>query len=433
MTTAHTRMAIPESYHLPESNWRIPARTRRTSGVSKPYLTTLVMITADLLSACLAIGISSWFVRLVESQHLFFDNHSMVLWLMGHATLLVLLVTSYTFVGLYPPVGLTWAHELRQVMISTGLVFGAVTVLMLLLMGKPAGTSWFLLTWLNTSLCVGLGRVSTRLLCGYQDWWGLPVVVYGPMARARKTVRNLQDMPWLGLRPVCVLDDENDHDDTAVADSAPGVASSIHPNVFGFRSYYGEESYPHDLDRIRGVPIVRSLADMGTAMSYIYPLSVDAPGLTARLLGLKLINRYFVKRFFDVSLALLMLLAATPLFILLALLVKVDSQGPVFFTQERPGKNGTLFKIYKFRTMKTNTPKEMDQLESEMQREFEQFGKIKNDPRVTRVGHWLRKFSLDELPQIRNILKGDMSLVGPRPYLVSQLARWAHSRKPSAV
>jgi len=128
-----------------------------------------------------------------------------------------------------------------------------------------------------------------------------------------------------------------------------------------------------------------------------------------------------------------MLLIGWWLFLLVAIAIKLTSSGPVFFRQQRSGLNGSPFTIYKFRTMSTNA----EQLKHELAAMNEMSGpvfKITNDPRVTPIGKWLRKSSLDELPQFLNILRGDMSLVGPRPLPVDEVKRFndlAHRRRLS--
>lgn len=100
--------------------------------------------------------------------------------------------------------------------------------------------------------------------------------------------------------------------------------------------------------------------------------------------------------------------------------IKEKNFGPVFFVQERIGKNGKLFKMYKFRTMVKDADQKLDELlanDEATRREYQKYKKLKNDPRVTKFGEFLRKTSLDEFPQFLNVLKGDMTLVGPRPYL----------------
>jgi lipopolysaccharide/colanic/teichoic acid biosynthesis glycosyltransferase len=131
-----------------------------------------------------------------------------------------------------------------------------------------------------------------------------------------------------------------------------------------------------------------------------------------------------VKRSLDLALTIFGGLAITPLLAFLALLIAVDSKGGVLYKQKRLGRDGSTFFAYKFRTMHGDGEDRLQSLlasDPQLRREYERFHKLKNDPRVTRVGRVLRKFSFDEFPQLWNVLKGDMSLVGPRPYLEREL------------
>lgn len=126
-------------------------------------------------------------------------------------------------------------------------------------------------------------------------------------------------------------------------------------------------------------------------------------------------QKVLLKSIIDFTLALIGLIITSPLFLVIAVLIKLTSKGPVFFTQDRVGLNKKIYKLYKFRTMVPNAEKRLKEIEHLNERKGEPAFKIRNDPRVTPVGKFLRKFSLDELPQLINVLKGDMSLVGPRP------------------
>jgi exopolysaccharide biosynthesis polyprenyl glycosylphosphotransferase len=128
----------------------------------------------------------------------------------------------------------------------------------------------------------------------------------------------------------------------------------------------------------------------------------------------------FLKRLFDIALACIALVILSPLFLITAIAIKLEDKGPVFFTQQRAGKDLVPFKMYKFRSMYVNADKKFD----EMMKNNEQTGhafKIKNDPRITKVGKVIRRLSIDELPQLINVIKGDMSIVGPRPILLFQM------------
>ncbi|MBI1878944.1 MAG: sugar transferase [Chloroflexi bacterium] len=125
-------------------------------------------------------------------------------------------------------------------------------------------------------------------------------------------------------------------------------------------------------------------------------------------------NQYLLKRMLDLVGTLIGLALLWPIMIFISLAVKLDSTGPVLFVQERVGKNGQLFRILKFRSMTQNAEAQLHLL-IDIDQLPEPVFKIKNDPRVTRVGRFLRRTSLDELPQLFNVLRGEMSLVGPRP------------------
>jgi exopolysaccharide biosynthesis polyprenyl glycosylphosphotransferase len=148
-----------------------------------------------------------------------------------------------------------------------------------------------------------------------------------------------------------------------------------------------------------------------------------------------------VKRLFDITVATLVLLIFSPLWLLIVLLIKLDSRGPVFYVQERVGMDGRIFLFYKLRTMQTGAD---DAIHREFQKQYiagavegsrksdeRPLYKLSSDPRVTRVGRWLRRTSLDEIPQLLNVLRGDMSIVGPRPpipYEVESYDLWHRKR-----
>ena len=139
---------------------------------------------------------------------------------------------------------------------------------------------------------------------------------------------------------------------------------------------------------------------------------------------------YLLKRALDVLLSLLVLLVASPLMVLIAVLVKCGSKGPIFYRAQRIGRKGRTFTCYKFRTMVVDADRLRENLAHLNEREGVLF-KISNDPRITKVGALLRKYSLDELPQLFNVLVGDMSLVGPRPPMAAEVEQYdlAHLRR----
>lgn len=134
-----------------------------------------------------------------------------------------------------------------------------------------------------------------------------------------------------------------------------------------------------------------------------------------------------VKRIFDILISLLVLTLGLPVFLVIALAVRISSPGQVIYSQERVGRGGKLFPCYKFRTMYPDADARLEQILArcpQLRAEWKIHKKLKNDPRVTKVGLFLRKTSLDELPQFWNVLTGDLSVVGPRPVVKSEVTEY---------
>lgn len=199
----------------------------------------------------------------------------------------------------------------------------------------------------------------------------------------------------------------------------------------------GVNLHPTDLRRLGwelaardiGMILAPALTDIAGPRIHTQPVAglplihVSTPKLTG--------GKKVAKRAFDITVAGLLTLCLSPLFLLLALLVRLTSQGPVFYRQERIGLRGTTFNMLKFRSMRPNADAELKALLEEQGSSDKPLFKIENDPRITPVGKILRKYSLDELPQLLNVLGGSMSLVGPRPQRAGEVALYddaAHRR-----
>lgn len=131
----------------------------------------------------------------------------------------------------------------------------------------------------------------------------------------------------------------------------------------------------------------------------------------------------FFKRLFDVIASMIGLVLLSPIFLIVAIAIKCDDGGPVFYDQIRIGKKGKSFRMYKFRSMRVNAENEIENLKDHSEVDGAMF-KMKNDPRVTRVGKFIRKTSIDEFPQLVNVLLGQMSIVGPRPPLPREVVKY---------
>lgn len=250
----------------------------------------------------------------------------------------------------------------------------------------------------------------------------------------------MQNYQWAGLNLVGYLDDDLAKKD----DGLPilGIVGSVRQVVEKYKIQdvvvalpqraYGQINKLtitlHDLPvHVRVVPDYFSLA--------LYRASVDdfggIPMINLRDPALNDVQR-LIKRIFDLAVGSVMLLVLSPIIFLIALLVTLDSNGPVIFRQERVGENGRIFKMFKFRTMIPDADARREVI-TEINPHNGQllFKKRPDDPRITNIGRFLRRTSLDELPQLLNVLLGDMSLVGPRPelpWLVDQYEPWQRKR-----
>jgi len=138
----------------------------------------------------------------------------------------------------------------------------------------------------------------------------------------------------------------------------------------------------------------------------------------------KNLSYFIIKRIIDIIGALCGIILLSPFMLMVSIWIKLDSKGPVFFCHKRLGMNGKFIKVYKFRTMITNAEELLKQLMPKQKAEFEVSFKLENDFRVTKLGQFLRKSSIDELPQLLNILKGNMSIVGPRPIIEREIDKY---------
>lgn len=256
------------------------------------------------------------------------------------------------------------------------------------------------------------------------------VLIVGTNGRAREFADKIQTNPELGYRFIGFVDQrwqgnvEMDKSDWKLVSDFDNFTSYINSHVVDevvmalpLQSYYREAARVFSSCEEQGI-IVRNLSNVFA--------SKIARSKTEHFDGLPIVSHYSgyifgwkagSKRFLDVVISLPLLVIFSPLFIIIAISIKIFSKGPVFFIQDRIGLNKRLFRLYKFRTMVEDAEKKQAMLENLNEVNGPAF-KIKNDPRVTKIGRFLRKTSLDELPQLLNVLKGDMSLVGPRPLTV---------------
>jgi exopolysaccharide biosynthesis polyprenyl glycosylphosphotransferase len=280
--------------------------------------------------------------------------------------------------------------------------------------------------WVSASLLLILSRLLIRLALRSARLHGRNLrhmLIVGTGERALKFARLIHQKPELGYTIIGFADDqwEGIDDRIKMVSRLDGLPELVrHQTVdevviaLPIKSHYDAITTIIKVCEEQGI-IVRLLSDL-------FDLSF-AKSLPGRLEDVPVFTFYsspfdhpdlMVKRAIDIALSSLLLVVFSPLLLLVALLIKLDSRGPVFFVQDRVGYNKRRFKLLKFRSMIHDAEHSQDELE-ELNEATGPVFKIKADPRLTRMGKWLRRASIDELPQLINVIRGDMSLVGPRP------------------
>ncbi|MGQ9367187.1 exopolysaccharide biosynthesis polyprenyl glycosylphosphotransferase [Azospirillum sp. A39] len=263
--------------------------------------------------------------------------------------------------------------------------------------------------------------------------WGKPVVIVGAGPQGAALAEKLQRLPWLGMRPVCFVDDDESLWHSRVA-NLPVIGPP--DSLCTFPAYAGQAqaAVVTDLGRngtdltglIRRLPFRQVYCVLGegsvASLDASYHNLYGSPTLRVSLRPPTTYLR--IRRAMDIVLAGSLLVAFAPLMIAIALLIKLDSRGPVLFRQQRWAGGKRTFDVLKFRTMHVDAEEQLQRLlerDEEARREYEIYHKLRYDPRITPFGRFLRKTSMDELPQLWNILTGEMSLIGPRAYMPREL------------
>lgn len=258
----------------------------------------------------------------------------------------------------------------------------------------------------------------------FEQWWYRRghdvknILILGSGESAQKLFSSFTTHPERGYVPRGIYETSNSLNKQEISTKIPELIRTLHIDTIIIATQEQEHSVVYEIVRAcEGLDVeimfVPNILDVMTSQVRIHYIE-GIPLLSLKAPALSTWNR-FLKRLFDILFSITVLILLSPLFILLMVLIKLDSRGPIFYLQERIGLDGKLFRVIKFRSMKVDAEKETGPVWAQ-----------KNDPRTTRIGKFLRRFSLDELPQLINVLKGDMSIVGPRPerpYFVEQFKR----------
>ena len=351
--------------------------------------------------------------------------------------ILIISLISFGFNGLYPAVGISPVEELRKLASTTTLVVLILTAVSFWARNAETFSRLTLtLTWLFSIVLLPIARDLVRTLGVRLNIWGEPVAIIGFGKQGQKTVEFFQKNKKLGLKPVVILDT-----------SGSNVYDSPNIRVLKVNALYPKEGVGDLTDcktaliMIADVPakfmtMISSNQKGGWERLILIPnlehissfgvMSFDFGGV----LGLEVRHSLYdlqqkaIKRTMDILLVILGGLIISPILLIISMMLFVDTKGSILFGHVRIGKNGEKFLAWKFRTMVKDADKKLElylNTNPEIREEWEASHKLKDDPRVTRLGKILRRYSLDELPQLINVIKGEMSLVGPRPIVEDEV------------
>jgi exopolysaccharide biosynthesis polyprenyl glycosylphosphotransferase len=408
---------------------------------NRPSITGLVSASLDLISA-LAAGLlairlrnaavfqsASWDV----APHVTLSPDSVFMtYILWFGLCLVFFMRTY---GLYRPIQqMSGLHELRMTVHAT--IVAGLTLCGTLYLSSGALISRLEigLTLLITFFLLVIRRMVRRRMMYQRFRAGIEtrnVLIVGAGRVAHALRNHLNSLDHLGFRFkgfVAITPEESESGD-------PDICGEFRNCLTLARTMFVDEiflSVPADKKLVLGLVQeartagidVRVVPDLYDGLAWNAPVEYVGQFPTIPLHRRDFpIGAYLVKRAMDLTLAAGGLVALSPLLLAIAIWVKLDSPGPVFYRAKRIGRKGRTFDCYKFRTMVTNADKLKADLEHMNERKGILF-KIVNDPRITRVGAKLRKYSLDELPQLYNVVLGDMSLVGPRPPIASEVEQY---------
>lgn len=396
-------------------------------------LTLASIVGVDILALASAIGLT------IIVRHAFGGHYSILeyarIW-----PVIGIFLFAFALAGLYPGVPTNPVSELRRISLSVVVTFLVFAVFIFL---SRTAEEWsrivFLAACLFCAMAVSLARAALRHILGTKSWWGIPAVILGGGFTGRLVAETLTAHPWLGLKVIGVLDESEQslHSWTSELRYTTGTLDLADAFTRNSTVTYGIVAMPHISNR-RLIDILETygsgfrhlliIPDL-FGMSSLWVTARDIGGILGLEIHQSLLQSWsqFVKRAIDLIMSITGGVLVSPLLLVIACVIKVTSAGPVFYGQTRVGRDGKIFRVWKFRTMVKDADDVLNQYLAKhphLHAEWKSNHKLRSDPRITGMGRILRRTSLDELPQLWNVLRGEMSLVGPRPIVDAEIEKY---------
>jgi len=402
------------------------------------FFSGLILFIVDALVLILCIGIGFFVVNLFIPGDINFRSF------INYSLFVPIILCVFIFLGLYPGIMNPATEEIKK--FCGGSFFSFFTLSISILISNimndnfskyiikdsetiPLFISFFIAFFCSIFFLPGF-RETTKHLVQKSRLWGVPAVIYTTGDNADIIVNRLQRNKYLGYKPAIIIDSECTEpytkDEIPVFPNSPEIHKFIKDfnikvalicdyegDLFDIMTYY---RYTITVPKTQNsFTMTQQLKDIGGIISF------------ASTHNLHFKFNLILKRLLDIGLIILFLPLLIPVFLILMFLTKITSKGPIFYGHRRVGKNGKEFKCWKFRSMCIDSEEQLKKILAEnpkMREEWEKDRKFQNDPRVTKFGKILRRTSLDELPQLINILVGQMSFIGPRPVTEPELLKY---------
>ncbi|MEZ5352478.1 MAG: undecaprenyl-phosphate galactose phosphotransferase WbaP [Bryobacteraceae bacterium] len=411
--------------------WKKLRESPRLGGQCRPAAVIAALVAGDMLSLLVAVAVSV-LVKIVTVGPVELDGY-LHLW-----PAMPVFLAVYCSVGLYSVIALSTPEEIRRVSMSSAVVFVVLAAMTVSQRGARSGVTWTLvLAVVLTIALIPMVRSLIRNTLGRRSWWGYPAVMFGSGDALAAATDSLLRNHGGGLIPVAIATESADDTETMAGlpvlsdDELTTLVRRTRSTVYAVVAEPGltggaaidliERRCSH-FPRVILLPPLAGLIGVG----------VESRSVAGEL-GLEVSrhiyasHRRVAKDVMDFLLASAALVVLAPLFLLIGLAVLIESGFPVFYGHRRVGRAGESFRAWKFRSMVNDADDAFAAYlaaHPEARQEWEQTHKLRHDPRVSRIGAILRKTSLDELPQLWNVIRGEMSVVGPRPVVSGEIAKY---------
>ncbi len=404
-------------------------RYKRTSS----FMTAFAFVLSDFVTIMLCIGAGFFIVNAVDRHYINFKSF------VTYWTYLPFFFVVYYIFKLYPGILMVASEQLRGFFIANAFMFGGIALSIIVETNeREYVAAAFMVSFGFSTFSLPLSRsIARRWVYSKFSWWGIPAVVYGQGEMVKNLLDNLLDNPSLGYDPVAIV---TEHSADEEAYRGIPVLGSIEESKrlntelnIKMAIIIPEDDNSAEYRRL----VITTLSNFRyniiiPRLNFYNTISMTIKDINGTL-GLATTHHLTkgynmaVKRLLDLVMLLIGFVLLCPAMCLIALLIKITSPGPVLYRHARIGRGGKTIRVWKFRSMVIDAEKRLAEIlnaNPKLREEWDSSHKLQDDPRVTTIGKFLRKSSLDELPQLLNILTGEMSFIGPRPVTTDEIEKY---------